>query len=260
LLRITYNKGRYLMHKKKPLVLLATLISTALLTACGGGGGGDDGGSPPQVVAPAPAPDTNTGNSDNGEIPVSKTTLGSVSGYTYVTPGGLSYLMRRPGLYISGRMSEILQDPRTGEMVSKTTYCCGTMSYTTYGTWTSYKEDKHGVFYTGEATAANAVPTQGSATYTGSGMRDGEISPATFQVDFAAKTINGNIAASEKFGSEIAMQGQIINGGIKGAAQTAGQDGTFIGHFNGPAAQELGGIAQFADAKLDASFGVSAAQ
>lgn len=255
------------MHKKKPLLLLATLISTALLTACGGGGGGggDDGGSQPQVVAPTPVPDTNTGNSGNGatesgEIPASKATLGSVSGYTYVTPDGSSYLMRKPGLIVSGTVTESLQDANTREIVKSTTYCCGRMSYTNYGTWTSYREDKHGVFYTGEATPTNAVPTQGSATYTGSGMRDGQLSPATFQVDFAAKTINGNIAAGEKFGSEIAMQGQIINGGIKGAAQTAGQDGTFVGHFNGPAAQELGGLAQFADAKLDASFGATAAQ
>lgn len=253
------------MHKKPALLLLMTMTSAALLTACGGGGG--DGGSAPQVVAPAP--DNHSGNngnaSNNGngasgetEIPASKATLGSVTNYTYVTPDGFSYVMRKSGLYVSGTVTESLQDAKTGEIVKSTSYCCGKMSYTNYGTWTSYKEDKHGVFYTGEATAANAVPTQGTATYVGSGMRDGQTSSATFNVDFAAKTINGNIAAGDKFGSEIAMQGQIINGGIKGAAQTAGQDGTFIGHFNGPAAQELGGIAQFADAKLDASFGATA--
>lgn len=253
------------MQQNQRVLLLSALVSTALLSACGGGGGGSDGGgsNTPQVVTPVPAPDTNAGNSgnsatDNAEIPVSKATLGTVSAYTYVTPDGKSYVMRNGGVSVSGVANFITQDAATGAAVEKTSYCCGKMSYTNFGTWVSMREDKHGVFYTGEGTSANAVPAQGSATYTGSGMRAGEISPATFQVDFAAKTINGNIASGDKFGSEIAMQGQIQNGGIKGAAQTGGQSGTFVGHFNGPAAQELGGIAQFADAKLDASFGATA--
>ncbi len=250
------------MQQHRRVLILSALVSAALLSACGGGGGGD-GGSAPQGVTPAPVPGTNAGNTGNGaaentDIPASKATLGAVSAYTYVTPDGRSYVMRNAGVSVSGVTNFVSQDAVTGATVEKTSYCCGKMSYTNFGTWISMREDKRAVFYTGEGTPANAVPTQGSATYTGSGMRAGEISPATFQVDFAAKTISGNIASGDKFGSEIAMQGQILNGGIKGAAQTGGQEGTFIGHFNGPSAQELGGIAQFADAKLDASFGATA--
>ncbi|WP_193787946.1 transferrin-binding protein-like solute binding protein, partial [Winslowiella iniecta] len=102
------------------------------------------------------------------------------------------------------------------------------------------------------------VPTQGSATYTGSGIRGSSVADATFNVDFAAKTIKGNVSGDSAFGSAIAMQGNIEGGGFKGSAQTGSQTGTFVGHFNGPQAEELGGIAQFADAKMDAAFGATA--
>ncbi|WP_409040398.1 transferrin-binding protein-like solute binding protein [Klebsiella sp. BIGb0407] len=102
--------------------------------------------------------------------------------------------------------------------------------------------------------AAN-VPTQGTATYIGSSMRESTRSDATFNVDFGAKTIIGNISARDDYGSAVAMQGKISNGGFSGDAQSGGQNGTFIGHFNGPAAEELGGIAQFNDPTKNTSFG-----
>ncbi|MCS3434271.1 hypothetical protein M2387_004866 [Klebsiella sp. BIGb0407] len=86
-------------------------------------------------------------------------------------------------------------------------------------------------------------------------MRESTRSDATFNVDFGAKTIIGNISARDDYGSAVAMQGKISNGGFSGDAQSGGQNGTFIGHFNGPAAEELGGIAQFNDPTKNTSFG-----
>lgn len=123
--------------------------------------------------------------------------------------------------------------------------------------WTSFETGQHDVFYTGDATAVANVPTQGTATYVGNGLRESNRSDATFNIDFGAKTINGNIAASDTFGSAVTMQGNIANGGFSGNAQSGGQNGTFVGHFNGPAAQELGGLAQFADSSKNASFGAT---
>jgi hypothetical protein len=237
-----------------------TLLATSLfLVACGGGGGGGGGGndSPSQPSTPAPS----TGG-DNGTVtpptaevspPASKATMGTISGYTYVNPMGTEYKLRQSGIIVTGQTNWILGK-------GSTSWCCGKMSYTTYGTWVSPDNDDRAVFYTGEPTATANVPTQGTATYVGEGMRGMERSAASFNVDFGAKSINGNIDGSDKFGSAIAMQGKIVDGGFTGAAQSGGQDGTFVGHFNGPAAQELGGIAEFADTSKSASFGATAQQ
>ncbi|WP_339328251.1 Slam-dependent surface lipoprotein [Klebsiella grimontii] len=141
--------------------------------------------------------------------------------------------------------------------VSATSWCCGRMSYTTFGTWTNFEKGQHDVFYTGDPTLVANVPTQGAATYVGHGMRESTLGDARFNIDFAAKTINGIITGNDTFGSEVAMQGTIANGGFTGNAQSGGQAGTFTGHFNGPTAEELGGLAQFADTTKNASFGAT---
>ena len=244
------------------------LLSVITLTACGGGGGGGGDDSAPPVTTSPGETDSGNGNGNGGEnnggttptLPTSPAasyaTGGTVSGYTYTTPDGSKYTMRQPGLVVTGVFTQMLT--RTdGTQVSATSWCCGTMSYTTYGTWTHFEKGTHDVFYTGDATLAANVPTQGTATYAGSGMRESTRSDATFNVDFAAKTINGNIAAGDDYGSAVAMQGKISNGGFSGDAQSGGENGTFIGHFNGPAAEELGGIAQFSDSTKNTSFGAT---
>ncbi|PSS50007.1 hypothetical protein C6560_09820 [Enterobacter sp. FS01] len=237
------------------------LLTAFVLTACGGGGGGGGGGSdstPPVTTAPvqtdngnpAPTPET------PAAAPASLTTGGTISGWTYTTPEGREYVMRGTGISAGLTQTQRLtRDDRSP--VSSTSWCCGRMSYTTFGTWTQYEKGQHEVFYTGDATLAANVPTQGTATYVGYGMRENILSDASFNIDFAAKTINGTIAGNEVFGSEVAMQGNIANGGFTGSAQSGEQAGTFTGHFNGPTAEELGGLAQFADTTKNASFGAT---
>ncbi len=243
------------MAHLKPAILLSLLA----LTACGGGGGGGhhDSGSAPETSTPS-QPDTGTTPAPEQpqSPPESKATLGSVSGITYTTPDGIEYQMRRDGITFGGTWTEGLVKA-DGTRVSSTSWCCGPMSYTLFGSWTSQEKGEHGVFYSGEGTAAANVPTQGTATYVGSGMRDGVRTDASFNVDFAAKTINGNITGHDDFGSAVAMQGTIVDGGFRGDAQSGGDNGTFVGHFNGPAAEELGGIAEFADTSKSASFGAT---
>ncbi len=239
----------------------ALLLSALFLAACGGGGGGghhnDNNAPAPETTAPTqPETDNTPAPAQPVSPPESKATLGSVSGVTYTTPNGIEYQMRRSGITFGGTWTERLVKT-DGTPVSSTSWCCGPMSYTQFGSWTSQEKGEHGVFYSGEATAAANVPTQGSATYVGSGMRDGVRTDASFNVDFAAKTIDGNITGNNEFGSAVAMQGKIVDGGFNGNAQSGGDNGTFVGHFNGPAAEELGGIAEFADTHKSASFGAT---
>lgn len=246
----------------------ALLLSVCILTACGGGGGGGGGGdkTPPTTTPPVQTDNgsgNNAGNNNTGttpqppaSAPTSLATGGTLSGYTYTTPQGLSYTMRGTGIEPAYVFTQSLTST-DGTRHSATSWCCGRMSYTTFGTWTDFKTGKHDVFYTGEPTLAANVPTQGTATYVGNGMREDIRSDATFNVDFAAKIINGNIAAGDAFGSAVAMQGTIADGGFTGKAQSGGQDGTFTGHFNGPAAQELGGLASFADTSKNVAFGAT---
>lgn len=245
------------------------LLTTFVLTACGGGGGGGGGGgsdsTPPVTTAPV---QTDNGNTDTtpetpvtapetpATAPVSLTTGGAISGWTYTTPEGREYVMRGTGITAGlVQTQRLTRDDHSP--VSSTSWCCGRMSYTTFGTWTQYEKGQHDVFYTGDATLAANVPTQGTATYVGHGMRENNLSDARFDIDFAAKTINGTLAGNDTFGSEVAMQGNIANGGFTGNAQSGGQEGTFTGHFNGPTAEELGGLAQFADTTKNASFGAT---
>ncbi len=245
----------------------ALLLSVCILTACGGGGGGGGGDKTPPTTTPPVQTDNgsgnNAGNNNTGttpqppaSAPTSLATGGTLSGYTYTTPQGLSYTMRGTGIEPAYVFTQSLTST-DGTRHSATSWCCGRMSYTTFGTWTDFKTGKHDVFYTGEPTLAANVPTQGTATYVGNGMREDIRSDATFNVDFAAKTINGNIAAGDAFGSAVAMQGTIADGGFTGKAQSGGQDGTFTGHFNGPAAQELGGLASFSDTSKNVAFGAT---
>lgn len=246
----------------------ALLLSVCILTACGGGGGGGGGSdsAPPATTSPVQTDNGNSGNSGGNNsgttpeapatAPVSLTTGGTISGYTYTTPQGLEYTMRGTGISAGLVQSQGLVRV-DGTRVSTTAWCCGRMSYTTFGTWTSFETGQHDVFYTGDATLAANVPTQGTATYVGNGLRESTRSDATFNIDFGAKTINGNIAAGDTFGSAVAMQGTLANGGFTGTAQSGDQNGTFSGHFNGPAAEELGGLAQFADSTKNASFGAT---
>lgn len=245
----------------------ALLLSVCILTACGGGGGGGGGGgdkTPPTTTPPVQTDNGSTNNNagtqpqpqPSASAPASLATGGTLAGYTYTTPQGFAYTMRNTGINPVYVFTESLTNT-DGTRHSATSWCCGRMSYTTFGTWTDFKTGRHDVFYTGEPTLAANVPTQGTATYVGDAMRENIRSEATFNVDFAAKTISGNIAAGEAFGSAVAMQGNIADGGFTGKAQSGGQDGTFTGHFNGPVAQELGGLASFADTSKNVAFGAT---
>ena len=245
------------MNALKPVLFL----SVCILTACGGGGGGG-GGQPPATTTPPVQ--TDNGSTENNtdptpppaNAPEMMATDGVINSYSYTTPQGREYTLRTPGIIVRNVHTESLVNG-DGTPHSATSWCCGSMSYTDFGTWTDFKTGKHDVFYTGAGTLAANVPTQGSATYAGSGIRESTLSDATFNVDFGAKTISGDIAAGESFGSAVTMQGTIANGGFTGNAQSGGQEGNFTGHFNGPAAEELGGLASFTDTTKNVAFGAT---
>ncbi|VTP67621.1 Uncharacterised protein [Leclercia adecarboxylata] len=55
------------------------------------------------------------------------------------------------------------------------------------------------------------------------------------------------LAGNDTFGSEVAMQGNIANGGFTGNAQSGGQEGRSPDISMVPQLKSLGGLAQFAD-------------
>ena len=129
-------------------------------------------------------------------------------------------------------------------------------AHTTEGAIGTNIHHYHDTFAIGNITplsGANALPTTGKATYVGdAALSTGAVwleSEAKFNVDFGAKTINGEIDSLHKIP---------LKGTISGASFSGDQDGISMkGNFFGPKAAELGGVfsAEHERSSYQGSFG-----
>ncbi|SDN50718.1 Slam-dependent surface lipoprotein [Pseudomonas jinjuensis] len=231
--------------------LTAVGLAICLAMGCSSGGGGNHF----RAQSDKPSGDESGDNSGGVVVPASNATAGTASGQTYVTPTGATYtLVNVTGTSMSA-----------GNDGTLTYGSNGSNGYARYGAWYSKAHTTTEYFYTGDnPTQANQVPSSGTATYAGRAVRanttDGVSAssgstPVSFNVDFAAKTING--VTEERAGfSSVSMKGNINGGGFSGSATSGTAKGTFAGHFYGADAAELAGMATFAaDAKQNMAFG-----
>lgn len=166
------------------------------------------------------------------------------------------------------------------------------LNWTTYGSWYSFAPQTRTLakFVTGYATPAAAVPTTGTATFSGSaqgtvlypdpagqsGIGGSYISgDASLQADFANGSMTGsltNMTSGSGPWNSVSLLGAISGGqnyfsGTSAATSAPGTNqslngsatGTFAGMFFGPAAQELGAVWTLSDGKSTA-FGTIAAK
>ncbi|MCB1883791.1 MAG: transferrin-binding protein-like solute binding protein [Geminicoccaceae bacterium] len=135
----------------------------------------------------------------------------------------------------------------------------GPLDYTAFGVWATATADgggydEAGAFFGGVRTAADAVPTTGSADYTGAatavetGGDAGGLLLGTFEAaaDFAAGSVRGDIALKDAAGTwgtidtgPLAIADAAFSG--DGITSSNGHVGTVGGRFFGPAAEEVGG-------------------
>ncbi|WP_424405519.1 transferrin-binding protein-like solute binding protein [Pasteurella sp. PK-2025] len=143
--------------------------------------------------------------------------------------------------------------------------------YSFYGVWKNNAETLKELRYQGER--ATNIPDSGIATYKGDavwlsgydkGFSKGGVT--TLNVDFGAKTIEGNIKFSVFNGDEFRRDITLHKGGLSGAefsgkASVVGNDsGRYEGALFGKDAKEAAGLVQFEKANslgmdLDVSFG-----
>lgn len=110
----------------------------------------------------------------------------------------------------------------------------------------------------GRLTEAANVPTTGSATYQGTAfyaIDDHQIFDAMseFNVDFAAKTVNGRL-----YNSTLSINDTLPTATVNGDSFVGSANGRYIqGNFFGAQAEELGGIYHNDGADVTAAFGAT---
>lgn len=234
-----------------------TVILALTISACGSNGSGSG-------TTPTPVPQPNP----RSQVPIAEETFcqaltgcpqpgynASTGQYFYRAYDGTIYDLS-PTPNVPDGIATIYEPGGATLAVGNTTY-----AYSRYGSFlTTHDKD---VFYTGSVTAASAVPTTGTAVYTGGAMlgmytnRGVANAHMRYEVDFSKNTI---IASSESFSAYVPMvlslNGKLSSNGFSGNATLDSATGTFTGHFFGPAAEELGGKATFSSRPdLNASFG-----
>ncbi|MBO3275977.1 Slam-dependent surface lipoprotein [Pseudomonas schmalbachii] len=233
-------------------------FAICLAMGCSSGGGHHFGGDVSKSDEPSKGTDNSSGSNPTGgtdKIAASGATAGTASAQTYVTPTGVTYTL--PG--VSGVML-VANANGTIDYGSN-----GANGYARYGTWYSTAHTTTEYFYTGEnPTQGDQIPAAGTATYVGKAIRNNTpngtpvsngTASVSFNVDFAAKTING--ATEERTGfNKVSMTGNLSGGGFNGNATSGAAKGTFTGHFYGADAAELAGMATFSgDATQNIAFG-----
>ena len=266
------------------------------LAACGGGGGGGGGSSgpvtpPAGIPVPFQAPGTTVtyavdsaaasviGTSVTGQrIDAAGTgstvalTSGSNGNLTnasfniatpttrFVQSYGGSQLTPLPSLtlsYLSNTITALLNTPGANGFIS----AGAGLSYSTYGAWGSndFTSGRIGVLAGGSATPASAMPTSGTATYTGQTIGTGTnttgayalLGNATIQVNFGtnAATITLNNTQQQYLGTNSVITGPTLTGTgtisgnrMAGTLSGTGLSGTHASTFYGPAAQENAGV------------------
>jgi hypothetical protein len=218
--------------------LVCASLVTAALAGCGGGGGGGGG-----MIAPPPTV-TQTQNDPAVQPAGQPVTPTSITIGDTFTPGNM--------------------DTSTGS-------AAGEFNYQSYGAWarTNIDDVLTRAMSTGPATPGNAIPTTGTATYTGiargfywvngNAQRWPTTANMNAQVDFSQRevgfaTSNTTIGASTSgmdpvgpapnFDLSGTLRYGAGNNDIRGTVTTRdnGMSGNAMARFYGPQAQEIGGV------------------
>ena len=235
------------------MILLAA--STSVLFACGSSGGGSG--------ATGPSTGGNSGGTSGGTTggtttPTSsvfqgaKNLGGAAAGTATYDAANAKYTYNFNGTEIDvtsrGITAGTVVDMTVGankQMIGGTTY-----AYSRFGAIGPVGNlDAGDVFYVGQKTVN--MPTSGVAVYKGlgiglpSGSGAGSTSfayaPVSFDVNFGAKTISGQVdGLPTRFN-----QAPITGNSFAGTLSNGTQSGSYAGSFFGPAAEELGGIGKF---------------
>jgi len=246
-----------------------------LLTACGGGGGGGSSAvaSGGTVGQGGFVPSSATSVLAEGGTGAAPSTVGlSSNGLISVSGGGTASTVSRTARQVGvveafdstdGR-GVVISSP--GIMAVASGGGSTSLEHTRFGVWVdgasveSLVESRDGVrgvssFVIGDATPVAAMPTGGTASYSGKAVavelrRGAGPRPLggslTATADFAKNRLDARAslnAADGSSGLDIAMPELVISGnGFAGAAIGGGLSGRARGGFAGPAASELGGV------------------
>ena len=134
------------------------------------------------------------------------------------------------------------------------------MSYATFGSYYDQGQ-RYRHFYVGQPTPTGAVPTSGSATYSGKVIyRDTEDGDINLTADFGGKTVSGNVNnLSATKNNTLEIDGKIDGNSIRGGLhyqnrnlQTSlpGSDGAMIANFTGPQAEQIVGRFTLPDGRI----------
>jgi hypothetical protein len=276
---------------------LALLISTvAVLTACGGGGGGTSAtlsSFSSWSAVQANSSITVNGISQSGtytyntatDLITSRTGDASMSGATYaasydsngqatvvtVTPAGSSSISFTRGtdtfgaLIINNNIDAVISRDGTKYALAANPYDYG-WNYQTFGVWTTGAgtgSGTYGAISIGAETAGSAIPTTGTATYTGysagryvnsAGNYWFTGSTMTAATNFSTRSISFTTTGTQvtpdllavSNNSNLNMTGTLTYAAatnqIAGSVTTVGGlTGSVNGRFYGPSAQEIGG-------------------
>ncbi len=227
------------------MILLAA--STSVLFACGSSGGGS-GATGPSTGGTTGGTTTPTNSVFQG----AKNLGGAAAGTATYDAANAKYTYNFNGTEIDvtsrGITAGTVVDMTVGankQMIGGTTY-----AYSRFGAIGPVGNlDAGDVFYVGQTTVN--MPTSGVAVYKGlgiglpSGSGAGSTSfayaPVSFDVNFGAKTISGQVdGLPTRFN-----QAPITGNSFAGTLSNGTQSGSYAGSFFGPAAEELGGIGKF---------------
>lgn len=245
--------------KLKEMCLLG--ISAAVLAACGGGGGSSPDVSATDTVKknPEPALTKVAGVAVTGTA----TYLTPLSSIPIKTEGGRIEINREGSINVlevdGKKITLIPQGVRSGgfhrEETNTTTKAVGAnLEYARYGWYSAPLTDKSYrayLFYQGHITPEANIPVSGTARYEGLALvsavdrltRNGDFflkqGSSSFDVDFGAKTVKGDIRLSDSKYSRIPLQGNISQSGNQFGAIT--NEMRLEGIFLGPQANEMAG-------------------
>lgn len=235
----------------KKLTLSLLTMATLTLTACGGGDDSPVASQPTPSVSPSANPSANpntqtpavasnatyTGQvikiDDNDRIATSNIGTNDIN---QLVVGNKSYTVGYAGIN-AGSFTNL-------KTAAYHNVASGShMSYAKYGYYDDEQADSDYLYYQGQKTPVSAIPTTGSAVYTGRSLyvcddcnEDVVIGTSSFNVNFANKTLTGAINNTI---ANITLNANIAGNGFVG---TTNDGTTTTGAFFGSNAQELSGV------------------
>ncbi len=262
-----------IMKNMSKLYFIVVLLLTSALVGCGGGGGGSSSGG-------SSGGGGDSGGSGGGGSTIVRnfTSWSDVEPDSEYTLSGISAETSQENILISDEATLnfttdsnaeldtlVIKTPKStasystadGDNINIETGTGNPWDYQTFGIW--MKEGPViGAISAGAPTSVNAVPTTGTATYTGNSTgiyNDSNdlyqtVSGLNVDADFANRTLDfktsGTVNMTDNVSmSELDMDGTLnINANkFTGSVSTkSGLTGDATGQFYGPAAEELGGV------------------